>query len=443
MLSLFKCLIVLLAFFAVVICSPKAEAAVVNGNDFPLVGDGKTDNQVVLEQMLQEATLDGGATIIIPPGFFVHSGRLTIPGNSVLTGPGSGGAALIGITPSAQTVTLNGNNIRISNIGLFGVTGSDPGVQFANVKDILFNNSEVERFTTCIKSMSCTNLTLINSVIDAAGGDGIAMNFAQTKNITMNGCFFGALNISPSIATGIIISGGDKVSVTGCGASRIGTVLNVSGNAFTSFQFNGNLIFNSQAVILGLFNSNDGQILQNTMQNAGNVYLGNGNKHLRFEGNNVNGASIAVISNNDSDISVSQNTLQNCQTGIQLSRENQCKVDSNTLTNSSGIEVDSSNNLRVTNNTLTNMQQQGVLALNNTGQVLLNRNTMTSCGLSPSVNPPAVIYANCPSANFLQIFENSYVGNTAHLSYFIDTPQANADVYFNFTNTMLPSKVGP
>jgi hypothetical protein len=486
MLSLFRFALVLLVLLAAAICSPQAQAGgVIDAGKFPLVGDGKTDNQDFLELIFKLATDSGGATILMPVGNFAHSGRLTMPGNSELDGPESAGqlSFLTGTTPNAQTLTLNGDHIQIKRMTIQGVPGSDAGIAVSSANDIHFLKTFIRGFTNCIKAMSCKNLRMEGTFMYGSN-NGIIMNCPQTSDIQLMFCGFSRSAGTPSI--GLQVSGGDRVTLTGLVADHVGTlfnlsgtdhvaidggfydscttaivankpnlmvtknnfascntVLDVSGSALTNFEFTGNSSTNSNTIIIGLFNSTHSQILQNTIQGAGNVYLGNGNKQLHFDGNSVNGASIAVFSNNDTDITISKNNLQNCATGIQLSRENRCNVDANVLSTSSGISVDTSTDVSVTANDLTNMQQQGVFLQNNGGKVLIKGNKMTNCGLSPSVNPAAVIYANCPSASAFDIVLNSYFGSTANLKYFIFTPQSTASVFADYTNTMLPSHVGP
>jgi len=475
------CLAAVVSLLVGVTWLPQAEASrILDVQNFGAVGDGKTDNQAVLENVFALANRSPQTIVLFPPGSYLHSGRLSAGREIVVEGSQ---ASLIGTNASAQSLSIVGDGTTVIGLTFQGQPGGDPAITFSNRTQTVIQQNIFLGFTDGI---DCSNSQLVhienNQFSPGSNGVGIAIESGSTIRISGNS--FSGFQ-SPTSQTGVLCSANDiridkentfnfltvgvnatnsksmvidkntfgncQTVISSSGASNM-TVSNngcTSGNTFfdglnvgtKALSVNNNTVSIFSAGFKNFNHNTNPEIDFNTFRSLGNVLTSASNTSLVLRANNLFSCGQGFNSQLDKKVTIDTNIFQTCVTPINLDIEKTVFVTGNAITTGDGIKVSNSTDVFVTTNRLTNIQNQGVLSTHNIGSVVIHKNVLNNCGLNPSINPPAVIYAD--GGVDLQIVKNTYTGNTQNLLYFIDTPVLGATVIGNTTNTMLPNKIGP
>jgi hypothetical protein len=171
-----------------------------------------------------------------------------------------------------------------------------------------------------------------------------------------------------------------------------------------------------------------------------------GLQNVLVSNNSIQNGIVGVEVGGCTSTQISGNTVGNTQeVGLEFGSDNTVVVNRNTITRT-GVAIEAAGiaNLSVSGNQIAQCQAQGIFAPDNSGTETIFNNAIRACGLG-TTSPPAVIFVDSPSATGISITHNSYTGNTANLQFFIRCEQQSppAQVSGNFTNTGLPTQVGP
>ncbi|HEY9718840.1 MAG TPA: right-handed parallel beta-helix repeat-containing protein [Trichormus sp.] len=458
---------------------PRAEASrLLNVTNFGVVGDGKTDNQAALTHVFSMATPQ--TIVLFPAGVYLHSGRLNVGPGVVVLGSQ---ATLFGTNAAAQSLNIIGNGTEVTGLALQGEPGGDPAIAISGRNETTIKANIFVGFTDDVDVTNSQQVGIENNAFNP-GSSGTAVKIASGSKINVGSNTFTGFN-PPVSQTGISCNVTDIVIGSGNSFRNLSVGINVSSsksavidkNTFGACQtviasngasnmtitnnscVNGNAFFNGanvgtkgltvRANTISTFNAGfeefigntDATIASNKFTTVGAVLGLAGDQNTKVTGNTMSNCGSAIVGELDTQLSLDSNTFTNCQDSINLVSETSVDIISNTFTSSDGIKVSNSTNVNVGANRMNSITTQGVFSDQNTGKVQIHENEMLNCGLSASVNPPAVIFAG--GGQDLSIVDNIYIGNAIHLQFFIDTPVAGAKVSGNKTTTMLPNKIGP
>lgn len=128
----------------------------VNVKDFGAVGDGVTDDSAAIQAAIDDVSGDGGGSIYMPSGTFIHASTINIPsgikllgdsrGDKILSGPTKG--TILKYTGTSTGISINGSMSGLEDVALVGtascvgyglkLNGDGNGVESWTLKDVSF-----------------------------------------------------------------------------------------------------------------------------------------------------------------------------------------------------------------------------------------------------------------------------------------------------------------
>jgi len=159
----------------------------INAVDYGAVGDGRTDNQAMLQRAIDAATQQR-KILWIPPGTYNHSGVLTLNGTVV---QGAGSPTVLNATnPDQGAIRLTGNQSSISKLKTTVVApyrSSMPNaaailVQSASeavVKDLIIQGAS----SNGVRLDGASSTTVTTNLVLGTNADGIALMNGSTNNV--------------------------------------------------------------------------------------------------------------------------------------------------------------------------------------------------------------------------------------------------------------------
>lgn len=238
-------------------------------------------------------------------------------------------------------------------------------------------------------TLTCSNNTFSNCIT--------ATDAAIFRNYTF------ANNISTNCTVCSTDEGNNNVSITG------NTINSPADDGIASSQDHGRLT-----------------ISNNTISSPGNEGI---SVQLCFDvditGNTINGSdglatsNLVHTSNNSNNVSITKNTLRLANRGV-YSRDD--------------------HNVTIDGNSIRHTQSAGIVAQSIVSNILIvNGNQVRNSGLSAGTGTDAAIYLKSAPKQTYKITNNTYVGNTTNLTYFINANgMGTPELHGNQTNTMLP-----
>jgi hypothetical protein len=162
----------------------------INVKELGAKGDGKTDDQAVIQKALDSAK--PGQTVWLPEGQFNHSGVLKVPSGVTLAGAGAG-TVLKATDPNNAAVELTGSKSGLNNVTV--MSNSDQRIPHAEASTVWVNHADGATVSNVTSVGSGANSVTIdrsnNSVIDhvlgvGSNADGIAINNGSQNNVIKN-----------------------------------------------------------------------------------------------------------------------------------------------------------------------------------------------------------------------------------------------------------------
>jgi parallel beta-helix repeat protein len=319
---------------------------------------------------------------------------LNINGNTMTSVSGTGTGITLDHVTDSNVGTGGGNSIDGFAIGVSVSDGSG---------NVFVSNNQIQNSTVAGIAVDNSDLiTLANNTITNATGDGIDASTTTNLGITGNTITgTGTSGISLSNVTGATLGDGDATDVNantvngftnGIALSNDSSNVQIIGNNINSSTDNGILIDTATNVLVA--NNVLTDMLSNgvTANNASLIDV-TGNSITALIGNGVNGIEFNNVSNSIIGGGLvgdaNSNTVSGFNTSAVLIGSSNIGVLGNTFDSSivAGIFADSTNDSTFANNLFTNTAGDGIDIQNNSNQIAITANNLTSSsGFATSIS---------------------------------------------------------
>lgn len=453
------------ALSSIALCNP-AHAAQFNVKNYGAKGNGTTDDSQAIANAIAAANASPGSTVLFPAGTYFIG-----PASPVLT-------------PKSITLLGAANaTLEFGSTGYISASGKSPSVQNLNI----VNDGSLSNYALQIGN-GATNYSVLQNTFKGWSED-VYLTGAAGGKINANSFNTSGTGISASVTGNLTVSTNSFVG-TGNAAEFINiqndpnTVV-VSGNSFKNAQYgvfatsngSGSLTcssntFSNCTYSTSVFNFQHYNFNTNVVNNSSYGTYDYNNDLVSITGNTINAPTYAgVYSFGDlGNVTISGNTVKNAAddygicaeycynvsiTGNTVSganggaaqylvyayyNSNNVTISQNTLSSGIyGIFSEENYNLTIGKNTISHMQYPGIVDYLTHNNETINANNLKNCVLAFSTGFNAVIWLESAPSGVYNITNNTYVGSTSYLTYFINANgSGNPQLHGNTTNTMLP-----
>ncbi|MBS2000791.1 MAG: glycosyl hydrolase family 28-related protein [Candidatus Obscuribacterales bacterium] len=392
--------------------SSAARGRTFNVQSYGAKGDGTTDDTESIQNALKDANRQSDSTVYFPPGKYLFTGEFVASGAGI-TMRGQN-ATLLPDDPDAY-ILLSGDRSSILDLAFAKVDRNFPP-PITPINQIVVDGARNYRISG----------NKFDVLPDEAASAVVfhwcvwVKNNASAGLITNNQMLApGGIRLTNAISTSVRqnrISGNLRPSLIPFELQSIG-VLNESGqsNSITDNNLTG---ISSQ-----------------------NVFRSDGIRAERGSGsivqrNTINGFTSGIVENASINPQINNNVMT-CAViplGINFTK--------------GAIDLDNVRAASVINNRVNRSARDSIRCASCLDSLIISQNVLADAGLENEREiglESSVIFVDSPDIKVIRIQSNRYSGNTRKVKYFIECKQPSppAVVSGNFTNTMLPNRIGP